>query len=178
MGEAPPEKRDTVEQNKMEPDHREAQEVINEKRPFACSMCNERFTKKGHCRRHEEEQHGDRGRSFKCSHCSQKFLNHRYLRNHVAKMHAVVNGVKAGQSLPKPGQSLLKPGQSLLKTGQSLLTKPSTSTAQTTDERSKRILGPNTHKSKGREWRADSNVGEKNERYRRLVERNQVRLHF
>jgi len=50
-------------------------------RPYVCTVCEKRFTRKQHLNRHRERHTG--GKLYSCTQCEKRFTTQRYLTSHM-----------------------------------------------------------------------------------------------
>ena len=50
-------------------------------RPYVCTVCEKRFTQKGHLKQHRKRHTG--GKFYSCTHCEKRFITQNYLTKHM-----------------------------------------------------------------------------------------------
>ena len=64
--------------------------VHEEKKPFACQFCNDKFTPKEHLKQHVEKVH-EINKPLACQYCDDEFYLKAHLRQHVEAIHKKKN---------------------------------------------------------------------------------------
>ena len=68
------------------------------KKPFECSICNKKFTQKGHMNGHIASVHNEMKR-YECNLCTLKYSNQSGLKYHIASVHEKKNQLNAAYAI-------------------------------------------------------------------------------